>query len=104
MKKQKMVSATEKKKALIISILYASTIIIMFLGIYLGVFSIVHNISFRVLNASVPGVIFGALVLYLGMKYFFSVDKLKTEIYKDAAKFSWSNFRKEKTKKVSLRK
>lgn len=100
MKNQNAVSIKERKKVLLISMLYASATIIMFLGIYLGVFSIVHNISFRVLNASIPGVIFGVLVLYLGLKYFFSVDKLKTEVYKDTSRFSWSNFKKNKSKRA----
>lgn len=100
MKNQNVKSMNERKKVLIISMLYASATTIMFLGIYLGVFSIVHNVSFRVLNASIPGVIFGVLVLYLGLKYFFSVDKLKTEVYKNTSKFAWSNFKKQKSKKV----
>jgi len=99
MEKQKVMTATEKHKLVIISILYVSTIFIMFLGFYFSVFSLINNISFRVLNAQIPGVIFGMLVFYFGLKYFFSVKKLKTEVYKNTSKFSWSNFKKEKSYK-----
>jgi len=99
MEKQKVVTAQEKQKQVIISILYGTTMIIIFLGIYFSVYSLVYRISFQVLNAQIPGVIFGMLVSYLGSRYFFSVNRLKTEINKNTSKFSWSNFKKEKSSK-----
>jgi hypothetical protein len=99
MEKQKAVTTAEKPKVIIITALYTTTIIIMFLGIYFSIFSLVNNISFKVLNASVPGIIFGMLVFYLGLRYFFAVGKLRTEVYKNTSRFSWRNFKKQKSNK-----
>jgi hypothetical protein len=96
MEKQKVITSTEKHKVIIISILYVITVIIMFLGIYFSIFSLINNISFQVLNASIPGMIIGMLVFYLGLKYFFLVKKLRTELYKNSSKFAWGNFKKKK--------
>lgn len=98
MEKQKVVTK-ERYKLVIISSLYVATMIIMFLGIYFSVYSLINKISFLVLNAQVPGAVFGMLVFYFGLRYFFSVEKLKTEIYKNTSRFSWSNFKKVKSYK-----
>lgn len=82
--------------------IFALSIISLFIcisGIFFGVYSWINDITFKVLNANVPGVIFSALVTYLGVRYFLSVSKLKKELYKESSIFSWSNFKKEKTKK-----
>jgi len=69
-------------------------------GVIFGVYSWLNDISFKVLNANVPGIIFAALVIYLGVRYFLSVSKLKKELYKESSIFSWSNFKKEKKTKI----
>jgi hypothetical protein len=96
MEKQKVFTSTEKHKVIIISILYVITVIIMSLGIYFSIFSWINNISFQVLNASVSGMIIGMLVFYLGLRYFFLVKRLRSELFKNSSKFSWGNFKKEK--------
>ena len=98
MKGQIDVSTNFKQKAIIISLLYATTIIIVLLGVFFIVYSIVNNVSFKVINSSVHGGVFGLVVAYLGARYFLSVSKLKAELYKSTSRFSWSNFKKEKKK------
>ncbi|EKQ53063.1 MULTISPECIES: hypothetical protein [unclassified Clostridium] len=100
MKIKNTVAATDKSKVIIINILFASSIIIIFLGIFFSIFSFVNNINFKILSSSIPGAVFGFLVFYLGIRYYLSVTKLKGELYKTSSKFSWSNFKSKKTKKI----
>lgn len=109
MKNQHKGIRSEKQKKIIIASLYLGTLIIMFLGAFFGAFSVLKNIKLQVLNASVPGVVFGLLVTYLGIRYFFMVSDFKTGFLGSTVKFSWSNFKKEKrnrkiseTKKIKL--
>ena len=87
-----------KQKALSLTVLFGSALFIIFLGMFFCAFSFMNNISFKVLNAQIPGVIFGLLVMYLGIRYYLSVDRLKVEIYKNASGFSFSNLKKQKKK------
>jgi hypothetical protein len=73
-------------------------IIIIFLGAFYGTFSAVNDISLKVLNSSVPGLVFGLVIVYLGLRYFFMVSKFKVDFLSSKAKFSWSNFKREKRK------
>lgn len=82
-------------KVVVISLLLALSGSLIISGAFFCVYSIYTNTTFRVLNSNIPGVIFGAVVLYLGIRYFLSVFKLKKELYKSTAQFSWSNFRKQ---------
>jgi len=100
MNKQDKVLNTDKRKAVTITALFVATIIIMFLGLSFSIFSIVNNVTFKVLSSDMPGAVFGLLVLYLGARYFLSVKKLKAEVYKNTSQFSWSNFKKEKSNKA----
>lgn len=97
MKKQNQ-STILKQKALTLTILFGSALFIIFLGMFFCVFSFFNNISFKVLNSQIPGVIFGLLVVYLGIRYYLSVGRLKEEVYKSTSEFSWNNFNKEKKK------
>lgn len=85
-----------KTKKLSILVLSIVSICICISGLIFGVYSWVNDITFKVLNTNVPGVIFGVLVIYLGVRYFLSVSKLKNELYKESSVFSWSNFKKVK--------
>lgn len=93
----------ERQKKAIIFFLYLGTIIIMFLGAFFSAFCVLNDIKITVLRASVPGFVFGLLVLYLGLRYFFMVSEFKTDFFQSSANFSWSNFRREKKKrKISV--
>ena len=52
----------------------------------------------KVLNSQIPGVVFGLLVMYLGIRYYFSVGRLKEEVYKSTSEFCWIHIMKEKKK------
>ena len=88
----------DSKKTIIVYFLYMGTMIIMFLGIFFGAFSVINDISIPILNTTVPGIVFGMLVTYLGVRYYLMVSNFKTEFYKSNDKFSWSNFKREKKK------
>jgi small-conductance mechanosensitive channel len=104
MKKQTAITVPNKKKIVFISILYTIAMIIIFLGMFFCIFSLANHINFKILNSSIPGAIFGFLVLYLGIKYYFSVCNLKSELFKTSSKFSWSNFKGKKVKKIIYKK
>lgn len=104
MKKQNTIATTDKSKVLIISMLFLTDMIIIFLGIFFSLFSLINNLHFMVLNSSISGAVFGLLVLYLGIKYYFSVTKLKEELFKVSSKFSWNNFKRKKLKKIGNKK
>ena len=87
----------DRKKKMSIMALLITSILIILLGAYFSVFSLVNNVSFNVLSSRIHGSIFGVVITFLGMRYFLSVQKLKAEVYKTTSKFSWSNFKKEKS-------
>jgi hypothetical protein len=92
-----------KNKVIIMNLLMAGTIVIMFLGLFFSAFSVINDISFRVIRSNIPGAIMGMLVFYLGLRYYFLVMKLKPEIYANSSGFSWSNFKRGKKKRALLK-
>lgn len=98
MENQKNGVKIEKQKKIIVYFLYLGALIIIFTGAFFGTFSALNNINLKVLNSSVPGIVFGLVVIYLGLRYFFMVSKFKTEFYQSTSKFSWSNFKRQKRK------
>lgn len=97
MKNQASMPTVEKEKVISILILYITSILIILAGAFFSIFSLVNNISLPVMSSQIPGVIFGIVILFLGVRYLLSVNKLKTKVYNSASKFSWSNFKKGKT-------
>lgn len=95
--KEKIVK--ENRKQVILVCLYLGAAVIMFLGAFFSAFSFMNGISFQVLNAKVPGMVFGILVFYMGLRYFLMVSDFKIELMKNSTVFSWDNFKKKnKTK------
>lgn len=90
------VQKIEKTKVIPIAVLLAASAAIIISGIGLVIYSIVYDVSFRVLNSQVHGLVFGLVIAFLGVRYFLSVQKLKVEVYKSTSVFSWNNFRKRK--------
>lgn len=92
----------EKSKVVSIAILYSLSVALIISGVFFSIYSFMTNTSFRVLNTDVSGVIFGAAVIYFGIRNFLSVNRLKKDLYQSSSKFSWGNFRgvfkKEKSK------
>lgn len=85
------------------NLLMAGTILIMFLGLFFGAFSVINNITFRVIRSNISGAVLGMMVFYLGLRYYFLVAKLKPEVYANTSGFSWSNFKRGKKKKALLK-
>lgn len=83
-------------KKVAVFVLTVFNILILILALFFIIYSIYFNISIEVLKIKVPGVIFGIMVLYFGIRYFINLIKLKKEIYKPQNTFSWSNFKKTK--------
>ncbi len=88
--------AVSQKKRILIAILYVTAIAIILLGASFCVYSAINNVQMPVLTSSVPGVVFGLVILFLGVRYVISIQKLKAEVYQTTSNFSWSNFRKTK--------
>ena len=97
---QSSVVGKPTEKVVAVTVLFVMSILIMISGIILGVLSFVNSISFQVMGSSIHGAIFGAVVIFLGFRYFLSVRKLKKEVYKASSNFSWSNFKRTKNKKT----
>lgn len=68
-------------------------------GTFFIIYSYFNNVYFKVMNSNVPGIVFGMIVLYFGVRSILSVNKLRPQLYKDDARFSWDNFKKQKTVK-----
>lgn len=99
MSKRSTVVRNDRQKEIIIFFLYLGAAIIMFLGAFFSAFSTLNSIYIKVLNASIPGIVFGLLVVYLGLRYYFMISEFKLQFYQSNAKFSWSNFKREKKKR-----
>ncbi len=84
------------RKSIIMFLLYFGSLMILFLGMFFCAFSMLNHIWLKVWNTSVPGVVFGLLIVYLGTRYYFMVDEFKKKLYAKDNDFSWSNFRKRK--------
>ncbi len=83
-----------KEKIIPIITLYVISGGIILIGAAFSVFSLINNISLPVLTSQVPGAVFGAVMIFLGIRYLLSVKKLKDEVFKSASAFSWGNFKK----------
>lgn len=88
-------SVTTSKKVLI-SMLTILSCSICISGIFFIFYSWINDITFKVINTNVSGIVFGLAVAYLGFRYTILVLKLKKELYKESSAFSWSNFKKQK--------
>lgn len=102
MKQQERNVTKDKRKMVIIYSLYAGAVFIIFLGLFFSAYSILNNVSIKVLHSNIHGIVFGLLVVYLGVRYYLSVDKFKTELYQSSSEFTWSNFKREKKNKANF--
>ena len=86
----------EPRKKIVIAVLFVFATAICVSGTAFSIYSFLNNISFQVLNTQIPGIAFGVVILFLGMRYLISLMKLKNEVYKPTSRFSWDNFKKKK--------
>lgn len=84
----------EKKKRMAIGTLFVVSAAITLSGLAFCVYSTLNNVEFTVFTSKMPGAVFGAVIMFLGLRYFLAVNKLKKEVYKTTSRFSWSNFKK----------
>lgn len=94
---------TDKGKVISVAVLFAISIIIMLSGATFSIYSYVNNVNLKVLSSSVPGLVFGLVITFLGVRYFLAVKKLKIEVFKKSSKFSWGNFKKQRSKLIKSR-
>ena len=90
-------SATKGRVAMIV-MLYVMSVVIVLLGAGFCVYSAINNVQLQVMTSTIPGFVFGMVVLFLGVRYFMSLSKLRDEVMKSSG-FSWANFRKDKKSK-----
>ena len=91
---RKPLKAKKKGKMAIVAALYTGATLIIASGAWFAVYSILNDISFKILNNSIPGVIFGLLVMYFGVRSLLSAIKLSKVILDNTSYFSWNNFKK----------
>ena len=84
-----------KGKVAMIVILYVLSVVIMLLGAGFCAYSAINNVQMQVMSSTIPGFVFGMVILFLGIRYFLSLSKLRDEVMKSTG-FSWGNFRKAK--------
>ncbi len=82
-------------KTAILTVLFATSVSISAAGIVLTVLSFINKASFTVFQSQIPASVFGLIVVFLGIRYFLSVLKLKPELLKHENRFSWKNFKRE---------
>jgi len=87
-----------KGKVAMIIILYVMSVLIILLGAGFSAYSAINGVQMQVMTSTIPGFIFGMVILFLGIRYFMSLSKLRDEVMKSSG-FSWENFRKEKKAK-----
>jgi len=93
---KKKTIATDKEKLILINRLYPITIFVIFLGMFFTFYSLLNHISLNVLSISIPGMVIGFLLLFLGIKCNLSVIKMKSELSKATSNFSWSTYKGKK--------
>jgi ABC-type glucose/galactose transport system permease subunit len=91
--KQRTTASVPMNKVIAIWLLSATTVLITLMGLSFMVYSILYNVSFAVLQSTVPGAVFGAVIAFLGVRYFLAVRKLRIRLYGTNSQFSWKNFR-----------
>ena len=88
-------SSMAKGKVVMLVILYIVSVLIMLLGAGYFVYCAINNVQMQVMSSTIPGFVFGMVVLFLGFRYFMSLSKLRAEVMKSSG-FSWSNFKRAK--------
>lgn len=80
-------------KMVVIILLYMVSALIGIMGLAFCVYSQIRDVRIAVMNSSIPGTVFGAVIAFLGVRYFLAVGKLRKEVFKRDSRFSWNNFK-----------
>lgn len=92
MNRQTSTGVDRSKTASILALFITASLIVLF-GAAVTAFSVLGNLSFTVLNSQVHGSVWGVLMMFLGVRYLISVQRLKVRVYQSEDRFSWRNFR-----------
>ena len=87
-------STIERAGAIPVIALFCASILIFLLGAVFSVYSILCDISLPVMNHPIHGAVWGTVIMFLGLRYFFSVRQLKIKVDQSVSGFSWDNFKK----------
>lgn len=77
-------------------LLYGGAGAIVVMGILLIAAGVVWHINVKVMNSSISIAVFGAVIAFLGVRYWRSVRILAAEIEENSSAFSWQNFSKKR--------
>lgn len=80
-------------KRVAISLLYMASALIGIMGVAFCVYSQIYDVQIAVMQSSIPGTVFGAVIAFLGVRYFLAVGKLRKEVFRSTSRFSWNNFK-----------
>ena len=91
--KSQVVSQVDKGKVIAVWLLFITAGLITLSGVAFSLYSVANNLSFTVMQAEIPGALFGAVIAFLGVRYILSVRKLRLKLYSSHSQFSWRNFK-----------
>lgn len=96
----KRLASSEAKGAKLAPImaLFTMATLIFLAGAVFSVISVVWNVSIPVMGSQINGAVWGIVMMFLGVRYLLSVQKLKAEITRQSAQFSWSSFKSDKAR------
>lgn len=75
-----------------VRMLYAGAAVITAMGVLLCVAGFVFKLHVSAMNNSIPVAIFGAVIAFLGVRYWRSVGVLASDLRENPSEFSWQNF------------
>jgi hypothetical protein len=85
-------------KRIALAALFSVSALIVALGLAFGVYSWVYHVNYAIMSLQVPGYVFAAVIVFLGVRYFLSVIKMRRRLMETSSGFKWGNFRPEKSK------
>jgi hypothetical protein len=88
--------AQSKGSALCVAVLMAVAAAIILLGVGFGIYALIDGVTFSVMSTQIPGVVFAAVVAFLGVRFFLAALKLAKKVR--GGRFSWGNFKKQSAK------
>jgi hypothetical protein len=83
----------DKSKYMAIIALYAVSALIVVSGLAFGVYSWYFHVSYTVFNTDISGMIVAAVIVFLGARYFRSVQKMNKRLQNTKDHFNWNNFK-----------
>lgn len=90
----KLHSNEAKGKTAAIAALFAISGAVILSGLLMSIYSIANNVNFTIFGGQINGAVFGAVAIFLGVRYLLSVRRLNKNIGAAGIHFSWANFKK----------